>query len=488
MLQPLGFSDQLTLTHASGRNKPLEDKIRFCTTPDGVRLAYASVGEGPPLVKAAHWLTHVEYDLESPVWRPWIREFSTNYTYIRYDERGFGLSDRDIESFTFESWVRDLESVVDAIGVERFDLLGNSQGGPVSIAYAVRHPDRVRHLILGGAFDRGWEHWNLQPGQLEIIKAMITIMKNGWGRDDPYARRVFTDAFIPDSTPEQHRWFDELQRVSCKPETAVKLLTEVAKINIQDLLPKLTVPTLVLHSKGDVVIPFEVGRVMAGRIPNSRFVPMEGRNHILLPGEPAWERFLSETRSFTGVKETHGYPAGVIEPGETLGHDRRLAAIMYTDIVGFTALTGQNEPLALDLLEDHRKLIRPLFTDNNGREVKTVGDMFLAEFQSALEAVRCAVQIQRALAKSNLSHAADKKVAIRIGVHVGDVEHHQGDVYGDAVNVASRIEPLADPNGILITRQVYEQVRSRPDIKTESIGSHELKNVKEPMELFRVLF
>lgn len=465
----------------------MDDRIRFCTSPDGVRIAYASVGEGPPLVKAAHWLTHVEYDLESPVWRPWIREFSKQYTYIRYDERGFGLSDRDVENFTFDSWVQDLETVVDAMGIEKFDLLGNSQGGAVSIAYAVRHPERVNHLILGGAFARGWEHWNLQPGQLEIIRAMITIMKNGWGRDDPYARRVFTDAFIPDSTPEQQRWFDDLQRVSCKPETAVRLLTEVGRINIQDLLSKVSVPTLVLHSRGDIVIPFDIGRDIAGRIPNSRFVPMEGRNHILLPGEPAWERFLSEMHSFTGVKETQASLLGTAEPGELQGYDRRLAAIMYTDIVGYTAITGQNEPLALELLEAHRKLLRPLFATFNGREVKTVGDMFLVEFQSALEAVRCAIGVQASLSKRNKSLPTNKRVVVRVGVHVGDVEHRQGDIYGDAVNIASRIEPLADPNGILITRQVYEQVRSRPDIKTESIGNHELKNVKEPIELFRVL-
>lgn len=465
----------------------MDDKIRFCTAPDGVRIAYASVGSGPPLVKAAHWLTHVQYDLESPVWRPWVREFSRQYTYIRYDERGFGLSDRDVENFSFQSWVQDLETVVDALGIETFDLLGNSQGGPVSIAYAVRHPERVSHLILGGAFASGWDHWNLEPGQLELIRAMVTIMKNGWGRDDPFARRVFTDAFLPESTPEQQRWFDDLQRVSCTPETALRLMKEVGNLNIEDLLPKLTVPTLVLHSKGDLVIPFERGRDMAGRIPNSRFVPMEGRNHILLPGEPAWQRFLSETRSFTGIREPPDYSAETSETGEAGGIDRRLAAIMYTDIVGYTALTGQDESLALHLLEEHRKLLRPLFTSHNGREVKTVGDMFLVEFPSGLEAVRCAIRIQTMLSKRNENLPRDRRVSVRVGVHVGDVEHRQGDLYGDAVNVASRIEPLADPNGILITKPVYEQVRSRPDIKTESIGSRELKNVKEPIELFRVL-
>ena len=161
-------------------------------------------------------------------------------------------------------------------------------------------------------------------------------MKNGWGRDDPFARRVFTDAFLPESTPDQQRWFDDLQRVSCTPETALRLMKEVGNLNIEDLLPKLTVPTLVLHSKGDLVIPFERGREMAGRIPNSRFVPMEGRNHILLPGEPAWQRFLSETRSFTGIREPPDYSAETSETGEVAGLDRRLAAIMYTDIVGYT--------------------------------------------------------------------------------------------------------------------------------------------------------
>jgi len=195
-------------------------------------------------------------------------------------------------------------------------------------------------------------------------------MKNGWGRDDPFARRVFTDAFLPESTPDQQRWFDDLQRVSCTPETALRLMKEVGNLNIEDLLPKLTVPTLVLHSKGDLVIPFERGREMAGRIPNSRFVPMEGRNHILLPGEPAWQRFLSETRSFTGIREPPDYSAETSETGEVAGLDRRLAAIMYTDIVGYTPLTGQDESLALDLLEEHRKLLRPLFTSYNGREVK----------------------------------------------------------------------------------------------------------------------
>jgi class 3 adenylate cyclase/pimeloyl-ACP methyl ester carboxylesterase len=465
----------------------LDDKIRFCTTPDGVRIAYASVGSGPPLVKAAHWLTHVQYDLESPVWRPWVREFSKQYTYIRYDERGFGLSDRDPENFSFESWVQDLETVVDALGLEKFDLLGNSQGGPVSIAYAARHPERVNHLVLGGAFAKGWEHWNIEPGQLELIRAMVTIMKNGWGRDDPFARRVFTDAFLPESTPEQQRWFDDLQRVSCTPETAFRLMTEVGNLNIEDLLPRLTIPTLVLHSKGDIVIPFERGREMAGRIPNSRFVPMEGRNHILLPGEPAWQRFLSETHGFIGVRESPDLLAETGDTDEVSGLDRRLAAIMYTDIVGYTALTGQNESLALSLLEEHRKLLRPLFTSHNGREVKTVGDMFLVEFPSGLEAVKCAIRIQTLLSKRNETLPRDRRVSVRVGVHVGDVEHRQGDVYGDAVNVASRIEPLADPNGILITKPVYEQVRSRPEIKTESIGSRELKNVKEPIELFRIL-
>ncbi len=281
----------------------LEQQIRFCTTPDGVRIAYATVGNGPPLVRTAHWLTHLQFDVDSPVWRHWIREFSTYHRYIRYDERGCGLSDWEVKDFSFDAWVRDLETVVDSIGLEKFVLLGVSQGGAVSIAYAARHPERVSHLILYGAYAKGWAKRNLPPEEVEEIKARITLTRTGWGKDNPSARQVFTSRFIPDATLEQIRSFNDLQRVSTSPQNAVRFQNEFSTIDVVDLLPKVSVPTIILHARDDVVVPFELGRELAGLIPNSHFVPLEGRNHIMLEHDPAWRKFLFEVRRFLGLKE-----------------------------------------------------------------------------------------------------------------------------------------------------------------------------------------
>ena len=279
----------------------VRQEIRFCTAADGVRVAYATIGDGPPLVKAANWLSHLEYDLESPLWRHWLRELSRDHMLVRYDERGCGLSDPDPEDHSMNSWVRDLEAVVDAVGLERFPLLGISQGGPVAIAYAVLHPERVSHLILYGSYARGWRHRNLSPAEIEEREAMITLSRHGWGRDVPAYRDPFTRMFIPDASEEQRDWFNEMQRKTCSPEGAVRLQRALSEIQVTDLLPRVRVPTLVLHARGDLRCAFEEGRAIAAEIPGSRFVSLESRNHILLEHEPAWEHFLRELRGFLGV-------------------------------------------------------------------------------------------------------------------------------------------------------------------------------------------
>jgi pimeloyl-ACP methyl ester carboxylesterase len=280
----------------------MDQEIRFCTTPDGVRIAYSTMGDGPPLVKVANWLSHLEHDQRSPVWRHWLRELSRDHLYVRYDERGCGLSDWDVENFSFDGWVTDLEAVVDALGIERFAMLGLSQGGPVAITYAARHPERVSHLILCGTYIHGWAKRNVPPEFLAEQEALITLTQLGWGRDTPAYRQLFTGLFVPDANEEQVRWFNELQRVSTSPENAVKFLREFGEIDVVDLLPKLAVPTLVLHARGDARCPFEEGRIMAASIPGSRFVPLDSRNHLLLEHEPAWAKFLAEVRSFLGVE------------------------------------------------------------------------------------------------------------------------------------------------------------------------------------------
>lgn len=264
----------------------MEQQIHFCTTDDGVRIAYATVGEGPPLVKAANWLSHLEFDWSSPIWRHLLAEFAFDHTFIRYDERGNGLSDWNVSDLSFEAFVEDLEAVVDAAGVDRFPLLGISQGGAVAIAYAVRYPERVSRLILYGSYAQGWARRE-SPEEIEQRRAALTLVKLGWGKDNPAFRQLWTTLYAPDASAEQAQSFNDLQRVSTSPENAVKLMTVMGDIDVRDLLPQVQVPTLVLHCRDESGVPFEQGRLLAASIPGALFVPLHGRNHLLLEGDPS---------------------------------------------------------------------------------------------------------------------------------------------------------------------------------------------------------
>jgi pimeloyl-ACP methyl ester carboxylesterase len=276
---------------------PLRQEVQFCTATDGTRIAYASVGSGPPLVKTGNWLTHLEYDWENPIWRASYTALAAGHRLIRYDARGNGLSDWAVSDFSFEAFVGDLERVVDASGVERFALLGISQGCSVAVAYAARYPERVTHLVLYGGFARGW----CRHGSPEIrrqMEAIETLMRQGWGRRNPAFRQVFTTALMPEATAEQAQSFNELQRRTTSPDNAASILRSINDFDVDRLLPQVRVPTLVLHCRGDSAQPFEEGRRLAAGIPGARFVALESRNHILLEGEPAWSRFFDEVRAF----------------------------------------------------------------------------------------------------------------------------------------------------------------------------------------------
>jgi pimeloyl-ACP methyl ester carboxylesterase/DNA-binding CsgD family transcriptional regulator len=282
----------------TGRSSNQE--LRFVTAPDGVRLAYARQGSGPPLVRAAHWLSHLELDWQSPVWGTFLTELARDRTLIRYDERGTGLSDRTVADLSFDAMVADLETLVDALGLERFALLGMSQGGAISIAYAERHPERVSALVLCGAYARGHAHPARATQQQQEADVLLELIRVGWGTPDPKFRRVFASMFLPDATPEILDAFDALQRVSASAETALQLRRMFGSIDVTDLLSHVTAPTLVLHVRDDGVVPFDEGRLIAASIPGARFVPLEGRGHILLPGTPASTRFFAEVRDFLG--------------------------------------------------------------------------------------------------------------------------------------------------------------------------------------------
>jgi class 3 adenylate cyclase/pimeloyl-ACP methyl ester carboxylesterase len=275
-----------------------EQKIQFCMAPDGVQIAYSRIGRGPQMVKTGNWMTHLEFDFESPIWRHLYRELARDHTLIRYDARGNGLSDREVEHVSFETFVHDLEAVVDAAGVERFALLGISQGCAVSVGYAVRHPERVTHLVLYGGFVVGWNKRIRTEAEKQQYSATVTLMRLGWGQEDPAFRQLFTSQFIPGASKQQADWFNELQRISTSPADAVRNFIANGDIDVTDLLTKLNVPTLVMHARDDARVPFDAGRRMAAGIPGARFVPLPSRNHLILEDEPAFPRFLEEMRAF----------------------------------------------------------------------------------------------------------------------------------------------------------------------------------------------
>lgn len=294
----------------------LNQSIRFCTSRDGTRIAYATMGKGPPLVRAAHFLTHLEFELSSPVWTPWLTELSGYNTLVRYDQRGCGLSDRDVAEISFEANVADLEAVVDAAGLARFALIGASQGSAISIAYAARHPERVTRIVIWGGYARGFAKRNPTPEQVREAQAMLELIELGWGRENPAYRQIFTSQFIPDSKPEQQAWFNELERMSTTSMNAVRLVKSWSPIDVTDLAPQVRCPVLVLHARDDVRMPFDEGRLIAGLIPGARFVPLESRNHVLLEGELAFARLIAECRAF--LREGGGAgPSGSAFPALT---------------------------------------------------------------------------------------------------------------------------------------------------------------------------
>jgi pimeloyl-ACP methyl ester carboxylesterase/DNA-binding CsgD family transcriptional regulator len=290
-------------------------RIRYLRTSDGVKLAWAEAGSGPVLVKAANWLTHLEYDWESPVWQHWIRFLAEHFHFVRYDERGCGMTDWNVGDVSFDRWVEDLEAVVDASEArEPFALLGISQGASVCIAYAVRHPERVSRLILYGAYARGWGRRGELEGEREY-NAIVELVRLGWGKDNPAFRQIFTSRFIPGGTDEQVGWFNELCLKTSSPAVAAELLATRAHILVTDLLARVHVPTLVIHAREDMVCPIAEGRLVAAGIPDALFVELDSRNHILLEREPAWDRFKQVVLEFMGLERG------------TAGEDRAFASL-----------------------------------------------------------------------------------------------------------------------------------------------------------------
>lgn len=276
----------------------MQQQIRFCTGSDGLRLAYTVSSDGPPLIKAQNWITHLEHDWQTPVWRHWIMELGKRFSFVRFDQRGCGLSDADTKEISFEAWVKDLEAVSDAAGFDRFALLGISQGAALAIAYAARHPERVSRLVLYGGYARGWAKRGLPPEKLEWMQTLGKLIELGWGTEDPAFRQVFSTEFMPDASSDQLRSFNEMMRLSTSPSTAVRIYLTVGELDVQAEARQVSCPSLVMHARGDLRVPFEEGRRLGGLIPGAHFVSLESANHILLEDEPAWRALLAEVDRF----------------------------------------------------------------------------------------------------------------------------------------------------------------------------------------------
>lgn len=279
----------------------MNQEIRFCTAFDNTRLAYAKVGQGPPLVKVGNWMSHLEYDWNSPVWQPWLEGWSRFHTFYRYDPRGCGLSDWNVSDFSFEALMSDLEAVVDAAGLEKFDLFSMSQGGCVSIAYTAKHPERVRKLIVYGGYLQGGLSGIPTPEALEEAEVQLKLLKLSWGNENPAYRQVFTTFLIPEGTPEQFAWFNNLQLISTSAANAMEVQRNFNLVDVREWARSIRVPTMVIQARHDAAVPFEEGRQTAAYIPGAQFVVLDSKNHVLMQNEPAWSYFWKEFYRFLGV-------------------------------------------------------------------------------------------------------------------------------------------------------------------------------------------
>ena len=361
----------------------MAQEIRFCTASDNTRLAYAKVGQGPPLVKVGNWMSHLEYDWNSPVWEPWLAGWSRFHTFYRYDQRGCGLSDRDIADFSFDTLVGDLEAVVDEAGLEKFDLFAMSQGGSVAIAYTARHPERVSRLIIYGGYVRGQYYRNLNPEQFQAVDVKRKLLELSWGTENPAYRQVFTTFLIPEGTPEQFTWFNNLQLVSTSPGNAVKLAQTFDKMDVRESAKKIKAPTLVLQAKDDATVTFEIGRETATYIPGACFVILESNNHVLLSTEPAWPHFWSEFYHFLGI-ETESVAREKQTPDMIYDRILRELSTRERDVLRLLAEGYQNKEIAKKLVLSEKTVRNYISNIYAKLQIKSRGEAIVLARKSGL--------------------------------------------------------------------------------------------------------
>lgn len=451
----------------------MQDDIRYCTTSDGVQLAYSITGQGPPVVRALGWFTHLEYEWEVPFWRHYIERLSDHYTLIRYDGRGMGLSDRNIAGLTMDGFVEDLGAVIDAAGFEKVTVMGVSLGGYSAVKYTANNPDRVSHLIFYGSFVRNF----VPEDQLVMFKTMVL---QGWGSPVPAHRQFFSGLFMPDNpSANDLKAFNELQRVGAEAEMVATLYDQNPKWDARDDLPKIKVPTLVMHRKGDAIVPFEEGRGIAAKIPGARFVPLEGSNHALTEGEDAtWDEMMQAIDKLVlGSQDEKKRDAGT----------SAFRTVLFTDLVGHTEMMQRlGDDKGRDVLREHERITRELLKAHGGIEVKTMGDGFMASFGSIAKALECAISLQRAFEEHNASRLGSVEgLHVRVGLNAGEPIDEDGDLFGSTVILASRIAAKAAGGEILVANAVRELSTGKGFLFADR-GEFVAKGFEEPVRLYEV--
>ncbi|MBI1886294.1 MAG: adenylate/guanylate cyclase domain-containing protein [Chloroflexi bacterium] len=459
----------------------MEQQIRFCTTSDGVRIAYATIGQGPPLVEMSPWVGHLQFEWDDPQSRAFYEGLAAGRMVVRFDKRGTGLSDRDVDDLSVESRLIDLRAVIDALGPERFDLMGVSESGPTALIYTARNPQQVSRLIIYGSFHR-WPH---PPG---IVEPLISLIRSQWGMGSAALSAIF----VPSGDPEEVAGFTELQRLAASAETAARITEVNTGIDVTELLNEIRCPTLVVHRRNDTVCPFDVAREMAALLPNARFEPLEGDIHPPYLGDTAAvvdaiDAFLAGRERLL-VRRPYASSPGPL-------------TVLFTDIEGSTPLTERlGDAKAQEVLRTHNAIVRGALMGHGGREIKHTGDGIMASFPSASQALTCAVAIQKALAERNrgvgaalapsqdaASGAPTEAIRVRIGLNAGEPVAEERDLFGTAVQVAARICQQAEPGQILVS-DVVRQLAAGKGFKFDQRGDFLLKGFSEPFRLFAVSY
>jgi class 3 adenylate cyclase len=454
----------------------VDHNIRFCTTSDGVRIAYATYGSGYPFVWVPGWISHLEVDW--PLWQAWVEQWANEYGYmiVRYDKRGTGLSDRHQDDLSVEARIRDLEGVVGALKLKQFALYGISEGGPIAIAYAAAHPRRVSHLVLQGTTASGAI---TDPETAEALRALIRAQ---WG----LATSTFTEMLLPDATAEQRRLFARLQIEGADVDDAVHSVEAVFAIDVRPLLPKIAAPTLVIHGTHDTAIPFERGRELAAGIRGARLFSFEGGHTT---SDPATEdRITAAMREFLGGAAGAGpgrapHRAATATPG-TLSRAPSLATVLFTDLVGHTEMMQRlGDAKGRDVLREHERITRETLKQHAGAEIKTMGDGFLASFGSVTSAMECAIALQRAFAAH--TESMPEPLRVRVGLNAGEPIEEDGDLFGATVILASRIAAQADAGEILIPEPVRHLLSGKPFVYADR-GEFVPKGFDDAVRLYEV--